>query len=507
MALSAKLQVRQSQSLVMTPQLMQSIRILQFSHAELQQFVEQEVERNPLLELIPSGIETDPMRRTGDQQEAAGDTGREREREISDELETSGAVLEDNLGTALDNVYDREPGEMAGPLSGGGFDSLRGGSAGSSEDFDRVAQIASQLPTLREHLSAQIGTEHCTAAQKLLAEEIAGSLDNDGYLRRPLGDIAASLGASETQVQDALKIVQGLDPSGVGARDLAECLAIQLKEADRFDPAMEALVANLDLLARRDFQALTRLCGVDGEDLGEMVQELRSLNPRPGSAFETEAVRAVAPDVLVSARPDGSWAIELNSETLPKVLVNRTYFATVKGSCRNDTEKEFLVDCLQTANWLTKSLDQRAQTILKVAGEIVRQQDLFLAHGIAHLRPLNLRTVADAIKMHESTVSRVTSNKYMMTPRGLFEMKYFFTSGVSSVEGDEGHSAEAVKHRIRQLVAEEAPDAILSDDTLVDMLKSEGIDIARRTVAKYREALKIASSVQRRREKRMMRVR
>jgi RNA polymerase sigma-54 factor len=289
----------------------------------------------------------------------------------------------------------------------------------------------------------------------------------------------------------------------VAARDLKECLALQLRERDRFDPAMAALVANLECLARHDYAQLRRLCAVDDEDLADMVAELKRLVPKPGLAFGGGVIQPVVPDVTVRTGADGGWIIELNSETLPKVLVNQTYYATVARTARSDKDKGYLSECLQTANWLVKSLDQRAKTILKVSTEIVRQQDAFLAYGVEHLRPLNLRTVADAIGMHESTVSRVTSNKYIGTPRGIFELKYFFTSSIASAEGGEAHSAEAVRHRIKALIDGETAEAIMSDDTIVDLLRKQGVDIARRTVAKYREAMKIPSSVERRRSKQL----
>jgi RNA polymerase sigma-54 factor len=297
-----------------------------------------------------------------------------------------------------------------------------------------------------------------------------------------------------------LAILQSFEPSGVCARDLAECLAIQLRERDRLDPAMAMLIRHLDLVARRDFAALRKLCGVDDEDLADMLREVRALDPKPGSAFGAAVLQPVVPDVVVRAAADGSWRIELNAETLPRVLVNQSYYARVARGSKGE-DRAYLTECLQTANWLVKSLDQRAKTILKVATEIVRQQDAFLTHGVEHLRPLNLKTVAEAIAMHESTVSRVTSNKYMATPRGLFELKYFFTAAIASSEGGEAHSAEAVRHRIRTLIDAEPADEVLSDDALVKILRDGGIDIARRTVAKYREALRIPSSVQRRREK------
>jgi RNA polymerase sigma-54 factor len=280
-------------------------------------------------------------------------------------------------------------------------------------------------------------------------------------------------------------------------------MAIQLRDRNRYDPAMAALVGRLDLAARRDYAALKKTCGVDDEDLADMLAELRALDPRPGRAFGGAAVQTLVPDVIVRPAADGGWVVELNSATLPKVLINRTYLAAVAGKRqRPAAEKTYLTDCLQSANWLVKSLDQRARTILKVATEIVRQQDAFFADGVQHLRPLNLKTVADAISMHESTVSRVTSNKYMATTRGIFELKYFFTAAISAADGGEAHSAEAVRHRIRRLIDEETPGGVLSDDVIVKALRDSGIDIARRTVAKYREAMRIPSSVERRRDKR-----
>jgi RNA polymerase sigma-54 factor len=297
-----------------------------------------------------------------------------------------------------------------------------------------------------------------------------------------------------------LAVLQGFEPVGVCARSVAECLALQLKDRDRYDPAMAALLDNLPLLAKHDMAALKRACGVDDEDLREMVAELRALTPRPGAAFGGEPAQSVVPDVHVREGLGGLWHVELNSDTLPRLLVDHRYHARVSGQSKTDQEKTFVTDCLAQANWLMKSLDQRARTILKVSSEIVRQQDAFLAFGVQHLRPLNLKTVAEAIGMHESTVSRVTSNKYMATPRGVFEMKFFFTSAIQSSEGGEAHSAESVRHKIRQLIDAEATEAeVHSDDRIVEILKEAGVDIARRTVAKYREAMRIPSSVERRR--------
>jgi RNA polymerase sigma-54 factor len=230
-----------------------------------------------------------------------------------------------------------------------------------------------------------------------------------------------------------------------------------------------------------------------------MIVELKELTRKPGLAFGSEPVQPVVPDVFVREAPDGSWHVELNTETLPKLLVNARYYSSVSSNARGKDSKSYLTECLNNANWLVKSLDQRARTILKVAGEIVRQQDAFLTHGVRHLRPLNLRTIAEAISMHESTVSRVTSNKYISTPRGVFELKYFFTAAIPATNGADAHSAEAVRDRIRDLIAKEVPEQILSDDRIVEILTGDGINIARRTVAKYREAMRIPSSVERRR--------
>jgi RNA polymerase sigma-54 factor len=338
-------------------------------------------------------------------------------------------------------------------------------------------------------------------AGRMIGQYLIDMVDEAGYLTGDLESVAEKLGARRSDVELVLAVLQTFDPSGVCARNLTECLGIQLKERDRYDPAMRALVEHLDLLAKRDLAGLRRLCGVNDEDLVDMIAEIRTLNPKPGLAFGSTMVQPIVPDVFVRAAPDGTWQVELNSDTLPKVLINQRYYTQVSKTSRNDKEKAYIADCLQTATWLVRALDQRAKTILKVSSEIVRQQDGFFAKGVQYLRPLNLKTVADAIGMHESTVSRVTANKYMATSRGIFELKYFFTSAIAAADGGEAHSAEAVRHRIRRLIEDESTEDVLSDDTIVEKLRDVGIDIARRTVAKYREAMRIPSSVQRRREK------
>ena len=515
MALSASLFLRQSQSLVMTPQLMQSIQLLQMTHLELSQFIAQEVEKNPLLEFSSGDGEsagTEPE--TGDFTNADGADGAgeapsasfSTESLTADWYESENTGAADRLNREMDANFDGGPGEEAAPARAdapellGQWKSMPGGDGGEGFDLDDF--MASRV-TLREHLLQQVPFALTAAADRLTADVLIDHADEAGYLQADPGEIAARLGRGPGEVEAVLSVLQGFDPPGVLARSLAECLAIQLRQKDRLDPAMSALLAHLDLLARRDFTALKRICGVDEEDLVDMLAEIRKLNPKPGADFEAGVSEAILPDVVVRASADGGWAVELNPDTLPRVLVNHAYYHAVsRNKPKAGEDQSFLSECLQNASWLTRSLDQRARTILKVASEIVRQQDAFLVHGVDHLRPLNLKTVAEAIGMHESTVSRVTSNKYMLTPRGLFELKYFFTVSIGATEGGEAHSAESVRHRIRSLIAGESVEAVLSDDDIVAALKTGGVDIARRTVAKYREAMNIPSSVQRRREKR-----
>jgi len=494
MALVPKLELRQGQQLVMTPQLQQAIRLLQLSNVELCSFVEAEVERNPLLERDEVGPEPDPataLKSFQGQGEAGADWG-------PSDAPSPGA-------TAI-----REEGELNGAPANGadhdaaGWGSLRprthnsfGGEEANLEDY-----VAAGL-TLADYLTEQLHVVITDPAERLIGAHLIHALDETGYLRLDLDDLADKLGASTGLITKVLDVLQGFDPPGVFARDLAECLALQLKDQNRYDPQIAKLLDNLALLGGHNLAALKRAIGVDAEELADMIAEIKRLNPKPGLQFGTVQIQPVLPDVIVRPARDGSWVVELNNDTLPRVLVNRTYYTTVSKCAHSERDRGYLLECLQSANWLVKSLDQRARTILRVAEEIVRQQDGFLTYGIEHLKPLNLKTVADAIAMHESTVSRVTSNKYMSTPRGVFELKYFFTSAIASADGEEAHSSEAVRHRIRQLIEAETASAVLSDDKIVEQLKRDGIDIARRTVAKYREALRIPSSVQRRREKQM----
>ena len=499
MALSARLVLRQGQSLVMTPQLLQAIKLLQLSSHELTAFVEAELERNPLLERAETG-ET-PFAAPAIEASAAPSEGDWAGSDIS----TDPVRLEESLGTGLENAFESDRAPVAAEraelpdMSGLSAQAWNGAAgSGDGEASNLEAYVAAPV-SMGDHLDAQLAMAVQDPVDRLIGQMLVDAIDEAGYLTETVEAVALRLNVAPARVERVLAIIHAFDPSGIGARNLAECLALQLRERDRFDPAMQALVA------RRDFTALRKICGVDAEDLAEMVAELRGLDPKPGRIFGGGTIQPVAPDVTVRAANDGSWLVELNSEALPRLLVNQTYAARVSKGKVSEADRSFVATCLQTANWLTKSLEQRAKTILKVSSEIVRQQDGFFAHGVEHLRPLNLKTVADAVGMHESTVSRVTSNKYMATSRGLFELKYFFTAAIAAHGGGEAHSAEAVRHRIRQMIDEESPQAVLSDDAIVTQLKAIQIDIARRTVAKYRESLRIPSSAERRREKVAMR--
>jgi len=498
MALSQRLEFRQSQALVMTPQLMQAIKLLQLSNLDLTAYVDNELERNPLLERT-EGPENGP---TAENQANAGAEG---EPDAWEKPDAAGsAAIEDSFDTGIENVFPDAAGAPTRPTPSEPATYSEWSSVGSGgrEDGEyNLEAFVSAETTLADHLKEQMMLGIVEPARRMIGQHLIDMVDDSGYLVGDIAGVAEKLGAPEAEIEAVLRILQTFDPSGVCARNLSECLAIQLKERDRYDPAMAALVAHLDLVAKRDFAGLRRVCGVDDADLADMVAEIRRLNPKPGLAFGSALVQPIVPDVYIRVSPDGGWLVELNSDTLPKVLVNQTYHAQVSKTAKNEQDKSYLADCLQTATWLIRALDQRAKTILKVSTEIVRQQDAFFAHGVQFLRPLNLKTVADAIGMHESTVSRVTANKYMATSRGIFELKYFFTSSIAASDGGEAHSAEAVRHRIKQLIDAETAQDILSDDTIVEKLRESGIDIARRTVAKYREAMRIPSSVQRRREK------
>lgn len=515
MSISQRLDLKIGTSLVMTPQLQQAIKLLQLSAVELQEYVDQEIEQNPLLEREdgegaadgpaddrqPSGEGEAPATEASAPVVDGPDDKPSDQRDVL-EQGASAEAFDDAFDSEYDNVWTNADAATPEPSLPSWDQAGRGAGGRVDDDELELTQTYSRPPDLREHLLAQIPLEIAGTEQRLVAAALLDSLNEAGYIESDPTELAAALGCEIGVVEAVLTQLQRLDPPGIFARNLVECLRLQLEDRNRYDPAMAMLLDNLDLLAARDIGRLRQLCGVDDDDLREMITELRALDPKPAASFDMPAAAAVIPDIFVRPHPKAGWLVELNPDALPRVLVNQSYYAEVSGLLRERGDKDYLSGQYQSANWLVKSLHQRATTILKVAIELVRQQDGFFRHGVQALKPLVLRDIAEAVEMHESTISRVTTNKYLSCPRGIFELKYFFTSAIAGADGADSYSAEAVKHRIRTLIDAEKPEKILSDDTIVDMLRAEGMDIARRTVAKYREAMRIPSSVQRRREKR-----
>ena len=470
-----RLDFRQSQQLVMTPQLQQAIKLLQLNNIELAEFIEEEVAQNPLLEKAEN--EDSDNSDNAPEEEAAPDDIQEN--------------FDDSM-TGGDASTDFDPGSSMATIGTGGnsrFENM-------DESFENRM---STEKTLRDHLTEQLYIAFEDNRDRVIGTLLIDQLDETGYLRTDPKPLAEQLGASQERVEKLLKKMKTFDPAGVFASDLAECLALQLAEKNTLDEPMKKLLANLNLVASHELKKLSAVCGVNETYLRDMIDEIRTLNPRPSGEFEHLVVQTAIPDVLMKRLPKnlgGGWRVELNSETLPKVLINQTYYTEVASTATQKKDKEYLTGQLNSANWLVRAMDQRAQTILKTAGEIVEQQDAFFNYGIEFLRPLTLKDIAEVIGMHESTVSRVTTNKFIGTPRGIFELKFFFSTAIENEDGT-SQSAESVKARIKTLIDAEDPAKILSDDKIVEILKSEGTDLARRTVAKYRESMSIPPSNQR----------
>lgn len=495
---SQKLDLRQSQSLIMTPQLQQAIKLLQMNNVELAEFLEEELEKNPLLEKAapegetPAEAETRTDDLAGDMAEARNE--RDDVEQNFDEGWTGNES--ESAQTAASTTPDYESGSI-----------LTGVGAGGNRNFDdpefSLENTLAETRTLRDHLLEQLFVDFEDSRDRLIGGMLIDMLDEAGYLRDGLDDLAARLGCPPDRLQTMLARLKKYDPAGVFAGSLSECLALQLDDRGALDAPMQLLLNNLEKLAAHDMAGLMKICGVNETYLADMIAEIKALNPRPASAFEHFIVQTIIPDVIMKPIPKsegGGWRVDLNNETLPRVLINQQYFTEVNSVARDKKDREYLSDQMSAASWLVRALDQRAKTILKVAAEIIEQQDAFFLYGIEFLQPLTLKDVAEKIEMHESTVSRVTSNKYIGTPRGLFELKYFFSTALVSADGI-AHSAEAIKAKIKVMIDSENADAPLSDDAIVETLKKDGIDLARRTVAKYRDILGIASSVQRRKQK------
>ena len=503
----------------MTTQLQQSIKLLQLSAMELNEFLAAEIEQNPLLSREDGENSADAMTESelasGEVAVQPTDTETldmfEKKRTQSDmdvvdfsksdggwDSDTDGA-----MDAQRDAMWSDEGGDSYSP-SAGSHDRGGGGDAwGDSENS--LEQSVSETITLKDHLHTQLPIEIEDPAERLIGLHLIDLVDERGYVPADLSAVSEALSCEAAEVEAVLEKLQHFDPQGVFARSLSECLALQLREKDQLDPSMEKMLAHLDLIATGDRKKLAKLCGVEEEDIPFMLTEIRELNPKPGLKFGADVVQSVVPDVFLKRVRTGGWQVELNSDALPRVLVNRQYYSRIADSARRKEDKKYLSEQLTHANWLIKAVDQRAQTILKVATEIVRQQDAFFRYGVRYFKPLVLRDIAAEIDMHESTVSRVTTHKYLSTGNAVYELKYFFSSALGSKDAaGEQHSSEAVKDMIREQIENEAPNAILSDDAIADNLKQKGIDIARRTVAKYREAMDIPPSSVRRRERKQL---
>lgn len=493
MSSGPKLELRQGQSLVMTQALQQSIKLLQCTSQELREFVEQELEKNPFLAEESEDPITPPeeerMRESSEPSEADfGDN-----QDFAADMGGSGDAWEGGDDSAeIETDYLRHDQNITS--HGAGYD--------ADDDTRTIEDNASQGISLREHLLEQLNLSIHDPARRLIGAHLIDAVDESGYIKEDLSAVASQIGADTAEIESVLRQLQAFDPPGICARNLSECLALQLREKNRLDPAMQAMLDHLSLIADGKFDELQKRCGVDKEDLRQMVAEIRSLNPKPGLNFTYEIAATLEPDIFVRRLPDGNWHVELNMNNFPKVMVNKRYYKKITGETRNVKDKQYLSEQFGSANWLVRALEQRAQTMLKVGGELVKQQDAFFRLGVKYLKPMTLKNIAHETGYHESTISRVTNGKYLLCPRGTFELKYFFTSALARAEGQgEDVSSQSVKEFISEFISRELPQHILSDDEIVDMLRDRNITVARRTVAKYREALNIPSSPKRKRLK------
>ncbi len=490
MSFSVGLANSNTQSLVITTRLLQSIKLLQYNNVELTEFIRREAEKNPFLEVSSDGIPLkteDPAalpveRGTNPKQ----DTDSFHERPLNlDVAPIPSPVKSSNSGTVPKTAVQR--------------------AFKQSQDKANIEAFCAAKRTLRDHLMEQLPLAASDRVELAVAREIVESLDSDGYFRRPVDEISELLNVSDETVLRGLDVVQSLDPAGVGARDLAECLRLQLIASGEDSENFGIVLENLEALARLDFDKLAQAGGLTKKEVVSILARIRQLDPRPGLQFDASPIIPAVPDVVLGRGSDGDWLLELNNETLPRVLVNQTYYAKISGDCRTKDDKRFVTTCIGEANWLVRNIEQRANTILKVASEIVSHQREFFDKGVGHLKPLKLKTIADAIDMHQSTVSRATANKYIMTNRGLFELKFFFCNSIASnAQADGGMASESVRHRIQEMIEAETVDTVLSDEAIVERLGDSGITIARRTVAKYRDAMNIPSSTRRRRQMRAL---
>jgi RNA polymerase sigma-54 factor len=477
MNIVASMQQMPMQTLAVTPQLIQSIQVLQFNGQELDTYIKEQVEKNPLIRLHPEAPAAKPVSSGETLAVAGGDIQRTERSPAAGDRVTSTATRRIGQGSK-------------GP-----------GATGNTPNLE--AYCAARI-SLKEHLRSQLMIVVRDPQDLKIGLEIIDSIEDDGYFRRDMAEMSWLLDVEERDIGRMLETVQRFDPCGVGARNLSECLRIQLGEANRLTPQLTVFLEHLPLLAACRIPELARICRVEVEAVLHLAAEIRKLNPRPGAQFESEPSLPALPDVIVRNNAVGDFTVELNSAVLPKVLLDREYYAEISSGCGGKEARKFVIDCWSNANWLVRNLEQRAQTILRVATEVVTRQRDFLLYGAGHLHPLNLKDVATALNMHESTVSRATVNKYVATNRGTFELKFFFINSLAAIDGGSSFSSETIRQRIKDLIHTETSDTIYSDDAIMSQLKQDGIDIARRTVAKYREEMHISSSMQRRRQRAMV---
>lgn len=488
MAITPRLEIKQTQSLLMTPELRQAINLLQLNNVELNELVEQELSRNPLLEK-----ETDRLNEQPDDHAPSIDNLNDAPSTVEEEFKP-----DIDYDSSFDDDYasDREGYDLAEDYSWADYNKNKDNHSGEP-DFDYCEQRLAAGKSLYRFLEEQINIKFTTAADKIIARRLCENLDRAGYFRGNITELAQALKTSDCRINRVLSDLKGFEPSGIFAENLRECLTIQLKDRNRFDPVIAQFLDNLPLLAEGKLNELKQICRIDNDDLASIIADIKSLNPKPAADWDHDITSYVIPDVFVRRLKNGDYRVELNSMTLPRVLINHQYYSQILG--KDKSAKRYLKENLSAANFLIRAMHQRASSILRVSEEIVRTQKDFFDYGIEKLKPMSLKDIAYNLEMHESTVSRVTANKYMQTPIGLFELKFFFSAAAGSYTGNDDMSTMTIKHKIKQLIAQEQAGNILSDDKIAELLAQEGIKIARRTVAKYRESLEIPSSAERKR--------
>ena len=495
MAITPKLEIKQSQSLLMTPQLRQAISILQLNNLELSELIENEINANPLLEK-----ESDKL------QEISQETSEQTIDNINDsatnEEEFSTDIDIDN--TFDDYASDREGYDIPPDYDWQDYAKKKNTQNAEEADFDYFEQRLSQEKSIYDIIKEQISLNFITNKERMLATVLTEFLDESGYFRGDLETIAQKLHTTPQILTPVLDKLKTFEPSGIFAQSLQECIKIQLRDKNRLDPMMEGLLDNLELLGNKDFKILKKKLNITDEDLLSMITDIKSTDPKPAAKYNQKKADYIIPDVFITKTKHGEYKVELNQSSLPRLLINKDYYHQIKTADSNKNTGKYLKSQLNNADFLVRALRQRAETILRVTQELLKAQYDFFEKGIEHLKPLSLKDIADAAEIHESTVSRVTTNKYVHTPLGIFELKYFFSGATVSYSGGEAASSTAIKHKIKNMIEAESADNILSDDKLSELLARAGFQVARRTVAKYRESLNIPTSSVRKREKRQL---